>query len=377
MAVKVCDAPTRAVATASVQLPCASAVAVPIGDADALGDAVSDLLDHPARRAALAGLGAVAAARPALAETPDTSRIPVAVSARPIAAFEPRNPEKTRFGRLDFRSGLVLSGSHSRFGGLSGLWRGPGGTDLVAVTDNGFWLTGTLASRNSRLTGLEGAELAPILGSSGRPLHRSRYYDTESLCIADGIAYLGVERTHDVLRFDWAAEGVMARARIVPVPREVKRLPDNRGLEAIGVVPPGQPLAGAIVGIAERSGAEDEPTLGVILGRQPGLFRVIRHGGFDITDLAFLPDGDLLLLERWYRALRGVGMRIRRIPAASLKVGALLDGPALIEADLGQEIDNMEGLAVHQDGLKTVLTLISDDNFSFLQRTVLLEFALV
>ncbi len=312
------------------------------------------------RRAALAGLGAVAAARPALAESPETGRIPVAVSARPIAAFEPRNPEKTRFGRLDFRSGLVLSGSHSRFGGLSGLWRGPGGTDLVAITDNGFWLTGTLASRNGRLTGLEGAELAPILGSSGRPLHRSRYYD--------GIAYLGVERTHDVLRFDWAAEGVMARARIVPVPREVKRLPDNRGLEAIGVVPPGQPLAGAIVGIAERSG--------VILGRQPGLFRVIRHGGFDITDLAFLPDGDLLLLERWYRALRGVGMRIRRIPAASLKVGALLDGPALIEADLGQEIDNMEGLSVHQDGLKTVLTLISDDNFSFLQRTVLLEFVL-
>ncbi len=329
------------------------------------------------RRATLAGLGAVAASRPALGEVQETGRIPVSVSARPIAAFEPRNPEKTRFGRLDFRSGLVLSGSHSRFGGLSGLWRGPGGADLVAITDNGFWLTGMLASRNGRLTGLEGAELAPILGSSGRPLQRSRYYDTESLCIADGIAYLGVERTHDVLRFDWAAEGVMARARLVPVPREVKRLPDNRGLEAIGVVPPGQPLAGAIVAIAERSGSEDEPTLGVILGRQPGLFRVIRHGGFDITDLAFLPDGDLLLLERWYRTLRGVGMRIRRIPGASLKVGALLDGPALIEADLGQEIDNMEGLAVHQDGLKTVLTLISDDNFSFLQRTVLLEFALV
>ena len=328
------------------------------------------------RRSVLAGLGAWAAAGPAAAASPDTGRIPVAVSARPIAAFEPRNPEKRRFGQLTFRSGLVLSGSHPRFGGLSGLWRGPSGSDLVAVTDNGFWLTGTLTSRDGRLTGLESAELAPILGSSGRPLHRSRYYDTESLCIADGVAYLGVERTHDVLRFDWAADGVTARARIVPVPREVKRLPDNRGLEAIGVVPAGQPLAGAIVAIAERSGAEDEPTLGVILGRQPGLFRVARHDGFDITDLAFLPDGDLLLLERWYRTLRGVGMRIRRIPGASLKPGALLDGPILISADLGQEIDNMEGLAVHQDGAKTVLTLISDDNFSFLQRTVLLEFEL-
>jgi hypothetical protein len=330
------------------------------------------------RRSVLGGIGALAVAPDAFAKTPDTGPIPVAVSARPIPAFEPRSPEKTRFGKLVFRSGLVLSGSHPRFGGFSGLWRGTDGTDLVAVTDNGFWLTAKVASRDGRLTGLDQAEIAPILGASGKPLHRSRYYDTESLCIADGVAYLGVERTHDVLRFDWAAEGVMARARIVAVPREVKRLPDNRGLEAIGVVPAGQPLAGTIVAIAERSGADDEPTLGVILvGRQPGLFQVARHDGFDITDLAFLPDGDMLLLERWYRPLRGVGMRIRRVPASSLKVGAVLDGPVLIQADLGQEIDNMEGLSVHLDQGKTVLTLIADDNFSFLQRTVMLEFELV
>ena len=327
------------------------------------------------RRATLAGLAA-AVATPASSEATETGRMPVAVSARPIPAFEPRNPEKTRFGKLVFRSGLVLSGSHPRFGGFSGLWRSADGADLVAVTDNGFWLTAKVASRDGRLAGLSQAELAPILGSSGKPLHRSRYYDTESLCIADGVAYLGVERTHDVLRFDWAAEGVMARARIVAVPREVKRLPDNRGLEAIGVVPAGQPLAGAVVAIAERSGADDQPTLGVILGRQPGLFQVTRHDGFDITDLAFLPDGDMLLLERWYRPLRGVGMRIRRVAAESLKAGAVLDGPYLIEADLGQEIDNMEGLSVHLEGGKVVLTLISDDNFSFLQRTVMLEFAL-
>jgi hypothetical protein len=329
------------------------------------------------RRAALGGLGAFAAA-PVCAQAPESTRIPIAVSARPITAFEPRSPEKTRFGKLTFRSGLVLSGSHSRFGGFSGLWRGANGDDLVAVTDNGFWLTAKVASRAGRLTGLDQAELAPILGSSGRPLHRSRYYDTESLCIADGVAFIGVERTHDVLRFDWAGEGVMARARIVPVPREIKRLPDNRGLEAIGVVPVGQPLAGSIVAIAERSASDDRPTLGVILGgRQPGLFWVARHDGYDITDLAFLPDGDMLLLERWYRPLRGVGLRIRRVPAASLKAGALLDGPYLIEADLGQEIDNMEGMAIHQEQGRTVLTLISDDNFSFLQRTVMLEFVLV
>ena len=49
----------------------------------------------------------------------------------------------------------------------------------------------------------------------------------------------------------------------------------------------------------------------------------------------------------------------------------------LIEADLGQQIDNMEGIGVHRAGAETVLTLISDNNFSMLQRTLLLQFSLV
>ncbi len=329
------------------------------------------------RRKVLAGLSSAALAAPARAQSIEQPVSDVRISARRIPAFEPRNPEKTRFGSLVFRGGLVLSGDHPRFGGFSGLWRSPDGGSLVALTDNAFWLSAKPRFDGGRLAGLGEARLAPVLGASGKPLHRSRYFDTESLAIADGVAYVGVERTHDVLRFDWGREGVAARARILPVPREVKRLPFNRGLEAIAVVPGGHPMAGAVVAIAERSGGEMEPTLGVILGgRQPGLFQVARHDGFDITDMAFLPGGDILLLERWYKPLRGVGMRIRRIPGASLRPGAVLDGTYLIDADLGQEIDNMEGLAVHIERGRTVLTLISDDNFSFIQRTLLLEFEL-
>ena len=70
-------------------------------------------------------------------------------------------------------------------------------------------------------------------------------------------------------------------------------------------------------------------------------------------------------------------MRIRRVPLADVKPGATIDGPVLIEADMGYQIDNMEGLSVHRaaDGA-LVLTLISDDNFSFIQRTLLLQFTL-
>ncbi|MFC5394467.1 esterase-like activity of phytase family protein [Bosea vestrisii] len=331
------------------------------------------------RRSVLTGLSVAVLAAPVRAQSLEPGRVPVSISARPIASFEPGNPTKTRFGQLIFRGGLQLSGSHPRFGGFSGLWRSPDGARLVAITDNGFWLTARVArSSQGKLAGLEEAELAPILGASGKPLHRSRYFDTESLAIAGGTAFIGVERTHDILRFDWARHGVEARAQLVPVPPAAKRLPSNRGFEAIGVLPAGHPLAGALIAISERSGREDEPTTGFIIGgRQPGTLQVLRREGYDITDLAFLPGGDMLLLERWYKPLRGVGMRIRRIAGGTIRPGAKLDGEILIEADLGQEIDNMEGMAVHQESGRTIVTLISDDNFStFLQRTVLLEFEL-
>ena len=62
---------------------------------------------------------------------------------------------------------------------------------------------------------------------------------------------------------------------------------------------------------------------------------------------------------------------------ASIKPGALVDGTELFFADMGYQIDNMEGLSVHRDAAGAlVLTIISDDNFSPLQRTLLLQFSL-
>jgi len=104
---------------------------------------------------------------------------------------------------------------------------------------------------------------------------------------------------------------------------------------------------------------------------------VRRSAEFDVSDAALLPTGDLLLLERKFSWTSGLFIRIRRIAQAEIKAGALVDGPILFEADLGYEIDNMEGLSVHRSARgEIVLTLISDDNFSALQRTILLQFTL-
>ncbi|MBP1622743.1 MAG: hypothetical protein H6Q07_763, partial [Acidobacteria bacterium] len=105
-------------------------------------------------------------------------------------------------------------------------------------------------------------------------------------------------------------------------------------------------------------------------------FTVKRTGGYDISDAALLPGGDILLLERQYSVLHGVAMRIRRIPLAEIKPGALVDGPPILETGRREEVDNMEALSVHRaPSGEIILTLMSDDNFSKIQRTLLLQFA--
>jgi hypothetical protein len=337
------------------------------------------------RRALLAGLATSFATAFATASAPRAAQArengppdedtAIAVSGRPLTAFHPLRRDEMRFGQLLYRGGLHLTSDAEGFGGFSGLHVSRDGQRLVAVSDRGAWFTARIERDGGRLSALTDARLAPILGASGRPLARGRSFDAESLSIADGVAYVGFERTHEIMRFDFGRRGVMARAASISVPRPLRKLPRNRSLEALAVAPASSPIAGAIVAISERSEEHDEPTIGAIIGGpSPGLITLRLKDGYEATDIAFLPGGDMLLLERWYRPLRGVGARIRRIAGAAIRPDAELDGPTIFEADLAQEIDNMEGLAVHQRGSATMLTLISDNNFSSMQRTLLLEF---
>jgi hypothetical protein len=108
-----------------------------------------------------------------------------------------------------------------------------------------------------------------------------------------------------------------------------------------------------------------------------GSFEIVPHDGFDISSARFLPGGDLILLERRFAPATGIALRIRRIAGETIRLGALVDGDYLLDAGMTSQIDNMEGLAIHVDQAgRTILTLISDDNFSPLQRTLLLQFAL-
>ena len=136
---------------------------------------------------------------------------------------------------------------------------------------------------------------------------------------------------------------------------------------------------GATVAFAERfTRGSGYHTGWIWAGGRPQRFQLRDIDGFNVTAAAALPDGGLLLLERYFTWSAGVKMRIRRLAAAEIRPGARLGGHVVVEADSGYEIDNMEGIAVHRGGRgETVVSLISDNNFNrFLQRTVLLQFAL-
>lgn len=330
-------------------------------------------------RAGAVGAGSLVAAGASAEQQALRQPVEIVVSARPIAHFKVADSAPARFGECEFRGGLELFSRHEAFGGLSGIAMDADGSGFLALSDVGNWLRAKIVYEGRRPSALADCVMAPILSPDGVPLKRTRWYDAESLCIDRGVAYVGIERAHDVMRFEWAREGFKARGRLLPVPPAFKTMPSNRGCEAIGVAPPASPLAGALVAISERSGERSHPTKGFILtGPQRGEFAVILKDDYDVTDLTFLPDGDLLILERFYRPFHGVGMRIRRIRARSLRPGAMLDGPTMIEADLGYQIDNMEALGLHMTRAgETVLTLLSDDNFSIIQRTLLLQFALL
>ena len=144
-------------------------------------------------------------------------------------------------------------------------------------------------------------------------------------------------------------------------------------------MPRGQPLGGNLIAISER-GLDKAGNLRAFLisGLAFGEFSIKRIEHFDITDAALLLSGDLLILERSLTWPEGFLVQIRRIPIGDVKPGAVVDGSVLFEADLRFGIANMEGLAVHNTATgEVVLTLVSDDNFSALQRTELLQFSLV
>lgn len=311
-------------------------------------------------------------AGPALAKTI------VNVSWQPFAAFQRSEPTKTRFGAFSFVQGGILRGDDRSFGAWSGLHVGDGGSSLIAVSDKGVWWQAKIErDAAGDIQGLTASQTAPLLNEDGQAERAKFNKDAEGLAIVGGRALVSFERLDVVRSYQWSGADFSGEGVRLDFPFPKTELRQNEGLEALAVARSGSPLgANTPVAISEGSiNMVGDLYAFVLSGPRRGTFFVKRTDRFNVTGADFLPNGDLLVLERRFTYRDGLSMRIRMISADDIRPGATVNGPELLNANLDYTIDNMEGLSVWQNAAgETMVSLISDDNQSFLQSTVYLEF---
>ena len=295
---------------------------------------------------------------------------PIEVKAVPVA-LDPQRPGVRVVGRLVFTGGFELVSDHRSFGGLSGLDVSADGRRLRAVSDRGGWVTADLVHDSAgRLVAAGSWRRTAMLTPSGKPV-RGRQRDAEGLARTAGGSFLvSFEGRHRIWRYPTALD---APPRPVKTPRDLDKAPVNGGLEGITAL-----SDGTILGVTERHANGDGSLKGWLL--RNGTAREIAYMPADRlhpTGLAAMPGGDVLLLERRL-TLAGIRVRIVRLARGSLRAGTPLRGKAVAELRHPLSVDNFEGIALRRDPQgRTLLYLVSDDNFLPFQRTLLLQFRMM
>ncbi len=218
----------------------------------------------------------------------------------------------------------------------------------------------------------------------------------------DGPVVVSFERDHRIWEYD-LSHSLDVKPEVVPTPDAIKSLESNSGLEGLTLFAPHELLAvaetpqdsngdhpvwlipltlrptfaEAMAGKQAQGEGTDQSLMLSPSKHEGDALSVRHHDPYEISDAAMGPDGNLYLLERHYFGpIRGVVIAVREIDRADVKPGARLDGHEIAEFTMRENIDNMEGLSLRRDADgKTLLTMISDDNYNHvIQRTVLLMF---
>lgn len=287
-----------------------------------------------------------------------------------------------RLQGLTYLGGLQLDSANDIFGGLSAI--GFVGTEgkLVMVTDRGNFVSGQLIyDEADRPLSLVGVDISPIQNSKGADLPRAFARDAEALTIIErpdnrSVVRVGFENLTRVADFHLENAVPTGPASEVVIPEWLTGERTNESLEAVCIAPAASPIAGSTLLITEGVVTGDGAHAAYLLGKNDkGPLGYVSGQATSPTDCAFLPNGDLLVLERGVVLISFVA-RLVRINAADVKPGSQMTGEVLYEGS-GGDLDNMEGLAVHTTPKgETRITLLSDNNFNDWERNLLLEFSL-
>jgi hypothetical protein len=307
----------------------------------------------------------------------------IAVAATPLP-LNRDDPAQTTLGRLAFRGAVQLRSTDPMFGGISALRAGkatPSGVQLLGLTDAGNWLAFETVERDGRLVGVQHAHLAPLRQADGAAPRTKAEGDAEALewNPLTGAASIVYEQDHRIAHFAGIDAGNPASLAATPI--RIERLtpmagwPLNGGGEAVAALPDGTRIV-----ISERREAADGSHIALL--SQGGQTREIALAGVanhSPTDAVALDATHILVLHRRFD-LAGQGAALSLVDLAPAFDGAAetpLPMQLLARWQAPVALDNMEGLAVHRDGNRRFVYIVSDDNFSSLQRTLLMKFELM
>mgnify|MGYP001185016494 CR=1 FL=1 len=279
-------------------------------------------------------------------------------------ALDPSDPGRKAVGDFIYAGGIAITGADtSRLHGLSDLVIEPDG-DVLSVTDDGADLfTGRLAlDETGRLIGLTDGALRPLTGLDAQPLQGKNWGDAEGVTrLGNGEMLVSFEREHRIWRY-----APSSNRPPKPVAMPAVAMAENDGMEG---------LAAAPTVIADGYWVGVEPggiwfcRLNVSCEEKAGLPKP--PPGYRLSSLTTGPKGELIILHHSY--IPAIGSRIIvsvvRDPLGARKViGSLAMTPPM-------SVDNYEGVTVVPKGNGGWrLYLLSDDNFSPTQRTLLLAF---
>ncbi|WP_180955906.1 esterase-like activity of phytase family protein [Monaibacterium marinum] len=260
-------------------------------------------------------------------------------------------------------SQIEWNGQGAEFGGLSGLLIGPDGQSLIAVSDKGLLITAALQrDADGTLRGVVEQERHRLISPAGQVMF-DKDADAESLAWQGDRLLISLERRNAI----WAYDALGGTPVEVPVPQGITALQFNSGVEAMANLPDGTVLA-----IPERSGALDRPF--PVFRLRDGVWdsdlQIPREPPYLPTAADIGPDGRLYVLERDFT---GLGFRVQ---VRSFAIGDQITDMQRVLSPT-TDMDNAEGMDIWRDPAGQLrMTIISDDNFLFLQRTLLTEYVL-
>ncbi len=278
-------------------------------------------------------------------------------------------------GRLAYRGGLELRADNPMFVGLSAFEVLDGG-HLIAISDEADWVSADLVlDERGFLTGFTDVRAALMRDERGRPFTDKAQGDSEGLAqLPDGRFAVSFERSNLIRIYDLNRDGPFGVAVMGPRLDGVSRLPPNASLEALAA------MDGALLTGAEGG---EHPTTPLWLApldvRNPVAprFSYPLSGGFSLTGMDRLPDGGFVALERFYAPVIGPRARIMRFAAPSGE-GGTVEPELLALLEPPFPLDNFEGIsAVRMPDGATRIYIVSDNNRSAQQRTLLLAFDIV